>query len=625
MTLFLSLLLALTPVVLLPGSDRVELAAGPWQFYPGELLEPGDPRWQSSLVRTVVLPASWNQDSWNGKPSGRPEGQGTYRITVDRGPAPGAGSLGWTLAGSAARVLINGKEAARIGVLGSSERGEVPANRPQIIPLGTSQQVEIVVQVTNHHHVDGGLWAPLSQGPTEVLVREESVSRAWDLLLAGACLLLGLVALAIGILLKSMSPLFWFGVTCINLGFRILVHGHYSIYLLFPDWDWQLFQKVRHWTMYLGILSFLLLLDSLFPKGMRPWFLKTAVAVSALLGLVVLVLPYRWFGDLLYPFTVWAAVQMVYAVRVLWKYRKEAETYQVPVLVGLGVLLAGSAVEFLRVVLFIPLPETLPLAAILLVVLMGIGVGIHQLGLFRRIGVLNSTKDTMLSIIAHDLRGPIHSASRYVNKHLLPDTVKLEEKKEAIKILATTLDRSGTLLEALLSWSLSQSGRLVLHPQVLAARDLVLEAAEDLEKIRAAKNLSLSVAPENPSLRADRPTAVTVLRNLLSNAYKFTPPGGLISVDFRQKPFSTVIEVRDTGVGLTPENLRRVLSPHEKIVTAGTEGESGSGFGLFLCQELLRVNGGKLDAVSQEGRGSAFSASFPREQSALLDQGTAFR
>lgn len=606
----LLLLFLLFPAWVHSEEASPRLLDGPWQFFPGALLAPQDPRWDSPEVRMVRVPSSWNAEVWPGKPKGVPEGVGTYRLVLDRADGK-EWALDWTLAGSAAVVFVDGRTVARVGTPGTSVAEEVPANRPQLITLGTGPRTEIVVQVTNHHHVDGGLWAPLTAGGATLLEARARSDRAWELLLAGACLILGLITGLAAVRPGTLRPVLWFGGLSLFLGLRILVHGHLSVYWLVPDLPWEWFHKIRHGTMYGGSAVALLLIHSFFPGGIRRWFLRTSMAVALILGGAVLFLPYRWYGDLLYPYTVVVALQIGVAVQTLWRNRGKAEGYQLPVILGMAVLLAGSTVEFIRVTFFLPLPETLPVATLLLVICMGTGVALQQLGLYRRIQSINDTKDTMLSIIAHDLKAPLLGAARYVKKHLLPETIRLEDKREALSVLSSTLERSGALLEALLSWSLSQSGRLALDPRPHSARALVLEAAASLERGWATKGIVFEVDGGDFPVRVDRETILVVLRNLLSNAQKFTPSGGRVTVAVEKARRGVAIRVSDTGAGMDSPQLDRVLSHREKLVTPGTDGETGSGFGLFLCQEFLRRNGGHLEASSRPGEGSTFVAHLP--------------
>lgn len=228
---------------------------------------------------------------------------------------------------------------------------------------------------------------------------------------------------------------------------------------------------------------------------------------------------------------------------------------------------------------------------------------------------LNQTKDKFFGIIAHDLRNPL-SAFQGVGEQLnfylqKGDTDKLQKISGLITKSAANL---GALLDNLLSWALLNRGMIPYHPEPLS---LASEAAVNFEMHEHAahtKDIRLeNNIPERTRVQADRNALQTILRNLIGNAVKFTPPGGCVTLGSEEKDGLVVITVSDTGTGISAEKLDQLFTL-EKRSEHGTAGEKGAGLGLVLCKELVEMNKGMLRIFSTEGKGSTFEFSLPRER-----------
>jgi signal transduction histidine kinase/Tfp pilus assembly protein PilF len=233
---------------------------------------------------------------------------------------------------------------------------------------------------------------------------------------------------------------------------------------------------------------------------------------------------------------------------------------------------------------------------------------------------LNATKDKFFSIIGHDLKGPLNSLTSF-SRLLINHTDSLT--KEEIQMLATDFDKSlknlFTLLENLLEWSRSQTGNIEFKREVFDM-DLLLKQNEDLLKIQA-KNKKIAFDHMNSAevqVAAHKNSINTVVRNLISNAIKFTPEGGLISIDLKTNHAMAVVSVADTGVGMGPEVVAKLFRIDAKHSTKGTADEKGTGLGLILCKEFVEKNGGKLWVESEEGKGSVFSFTLPLAASKII-------
>jgi two-component system sensor histidine kinase/response regulator len=224
-----------------------------------------------------------------------------------------------------------------------------------------------------------------------------------------------------------------------------------------------------------------------------------------------------------------------------------------------------------------------------------------------------SNRDKMYSVIAHDLRSPMASIRMVLNlvvASVSPDVVGQE--------LFDLLDKANResedvhdLLDNLLKWTKSQTGRLSVVTQDLDLSDIIPGVVDIFEVIAATKRIKLNLqnTEEKLIVKADNDMLKTVVRNFMSNAVKFSPEGSSIDIIMGKEGDFAKVSVRDHGVGISADRLATIF--HKGETTYGTGGEEGSGLGLQLCQDFARKNGGDCTVESVEGEGSTFSVLIP--------------
>ena len=224
-----------------------------------------------------------------------------------------------------------------------------------------------------------------------------------------------------------------------------------------------------------------------------------------------------------------------------------------------------------------------------------------------------NNRDKMYSVIAHDLRSPMASIRMVLNlvvQSTSADTVGPE--------LYTLLDQANReseevhdLLDNLLKWTKSQTGRLNVVLQDLDLNDIIPGVVEIFEMIAQTKHITLDLQKTEDPLKvhADNDMLKTVLRNFMSNAIKFSPENSTIQILMTNEGDFARVSVKDQGVGIAADRLDTIF--HKGETTYGTGGEEGSGLGLQLCQDFARKNGGDCYVESVEGQGSTFSFTVP--------------
>ncbi|HEY0740661.1 MAG TPA: tetratricopeptide repeat-containing sensor histidine kinase [Chryseosolibacter sp.] len=226
---------------------------------------------------------------------------------------------------------------------------------------------------------------------------------------------------------------------------------------------------------------------------------------------------------------------------------------------------------------------------------------------------LNATKDKFFSIISHDLKGPLNSLTSFSGL-LINHTDSLS--KDEIKMLAKDLDKSlknlFALLENLLEWSRSQTGNIEFKPEPFDIAALLKQNQELLQQQAQNKKISLVLQGElNVVINAHRNSVNTVVRNLVSNAIKFTPGEGTVTLKTSTAENKVIVSISDTGVGMSKEVMDKLFRIDTKHTTKGTADEKGTGLGLILCKEFIEKNGGRIWVDSVVGKGSNFSFELP--------------
>jgi len=226
---------------------------------------------------------------------------------------------------------------------------------------------------------------------------------------------------------------------------------------------------------------------------------------------------------------------------------------------------------------------------------------------------LNATKDKLFSIMGHDLRAPLNNilglSELLIERVRKSDTEKSVEYLEIIKV---SVKNTLALLDNLLNWAKSQTGEINYKPEKIDLSTTIRQVIELLDPIARTKNISLSqIASEGIEIYTDERMLKTILRNLISNAIKFTKSGGSIIVSVVTEKNQVQFSVSDNGLGINAEVSKKLFKVSANTSSLGTANEKGSGLGLALCKEFVKKLGGDIWLKSKEGDGSDFRFTLP--------------
>jgi signal transduction histidine kinase len=226
---------------------------------------------------------------------------------------------------------------------------------------------------------------------------------------------------------------------------------------------------------------------------------------------------------------------------------------------------------------------------------------------------LNATKDKFFSIIAHDLKSPFNAILGFSN--LLMNQVK-ENDYEGIEKYAEIIQQSSMraieLLMNLMEWTRSQGGRMEFNPEFVEMSQMIKDIVELLIDTANQKSITINLRiPKALPVIADKAMISTVLRNLISNAIKFTNQSGEILLAADQKGDELLVFVKDNGVGMEQHDIDRLFKIDEIYSKSGTLKEKGTGLGLIFCKDFIEKHNGKIWLESEKGVGSTFYFSIP--------------
>jgi signal transduction histidine kinase len=233
----------------------------------------------------------------------------------------------------------------------------------------------------------------------------------------------------------------------------------------------------------------------------------------------------------------------------------------------------------------------------------------------QELETVNLSKDKFISILAHDLRNPFN-AIRGFSQILVDHSNDLDddEKDELIKMIYKSSDDTFKLLENLLEWANVQKGNLKANPESLNLRILMQNNLEIHQKLAAVKRIKIEGEFQDLFIKADKYMLDAVIRNLISNAIKYSNSDDTINLEIEEMRDMAMIKILDHGVGMSQEKINQLFRIDAISSTVGTSDETGTGFGLMLSKEFIDLNGGRIEVASEKDMGTVFSVFIPLDK-----------
>ncbi|MBU1720837.1 MAG: hybrid sensor histidine kinase/response regulator [Bacteroidetes bacterium] len=230
--------------------------------------------------------------------------------------------------------------------------------------------------------------------------------------------------------------------------------------------------------------------------------------------------------------------------------------------------------------------------------------------------MLNKLRDKLTALISHDLRSPLVSIIGFSDILISDiDSFSKEEVTRFLTLINQSAYNAGMLLENMLAWSRTQMKYIQPQPSLVCLPEITEESLRLMRPSALIKNISISTHPDSKCIAyCDHNLVSTIIRNLLSNAIKFTPEGGNIEIGFEKCDGYAEMYIKDNGVGIEEEILKKIRNEKDFSPRSGTSGEKGTGLGMMIVKEFIDLSGGKLLISSKINQGSEFRIQLPTEK-----------
>ena len=644
-----------------PDKEVVSLE-GEWMFYWQSLLQPELFAHGKVPVagQSEFVPSYWTSYTNEEGKQYPSTGFATYHLRILL-PQGFKDTLGFSLPvfDTAFDFYLNGSREGGNGKVGKSGESSIPGYEPFLVffkPL--SDTLDMVLHVSNFHHRRGGFWKPIVVGKSAVTKKRSNVNALLVHVSLGFLIAYFLFFFFFYLLYPQNKTLIYFALTLGGVILRISATNIFPFHMLWhPSWTWLI--RVEYGGTFIAFYFGIWYLYSLFPSRLMRTLTVANSIISGAILLIILFTKVRLFAwSMLYlqPLVlVFLIAFLVISFKKMKQGRKGDLLYFVAILLVLLALLndiflsnswpvfTGEYILPFSILFFIFVQAIMIIRnwimvykekEQLLIKNEYINANLENLVAERtkeieqrngeikaqsgKITLQNDElqreiafKNRFFSILAHDLRDPLSSILMYFQ--MATTNNEFSKRKD---ILASTMGiarSASSLVENLLYWGRSQGKQLSLNPQECDIEDIVKEIFTLLGEIAGHKEIDLlvSVSGDKKLVVCDREIMFIILRNLISNAIKFSHRGKRVKITIGYGDDHIDLEVEDKGVGMSDEMVKSVFSDAEMVSTYGTGNERGTGLGLKLCRDLIKLQQGDLKIVSKVGQGTKVTAKLP--------------
>jgi signal transduction histidine kinase len=528
--------------------------------------------------------------------------------------------------------------------------------RDRVTGSVNSQTAELLIRVSNFDHRFSGIVGGLTVGLPEQMTQQRDRELFRGHFLIGAFLIIGIYFLGL-YLIRSEHYRLYFALLCMLMAIRVVMVLDLPV-LENLNLNGLTTARLDYLNLYFFAPFFTLMIRSIFPIEFPRWIYRAILWISVVFITLVVFSPISLFSYTMpwfFSFLVVVSVAFLYVVIMAWiRGRSHAPAFTI----GLLILLAGLMNDLLHKIDLTDNPYLVHYTMFIYLLIYAyifadksndlqkkaqklaqevslVKNNLEDLveerttelqsmsrQLERQKKQLESTnydlveainaRNRLFAIIGHDVRAPIGYIRQALEMLLENPDITVEERKEMLRMMASSSAVTYNLLDNLLVWGRSQTGKLKASPVRFQLKALIDESLELVNIGLKDKKLKVEVyVSEEHFLDADRDQLYIVIRNLLSNAIKFTPPKGSIYISSKKQKGEIQLSIRDSGIGI-PEGIRpKLLEAKSHVSTDGTGGEKGSGLGLKICNEIVQTNGGWMKIESELGQGTTILIGIP--------------
>jgi len=635
---------------------------GEWEFYWKKMLHPHD------FNAVKIIPDYYGKvpSYWTDYPAGSVKtektGYATYRLTILLPPGSKLPlAIDLPVFDSSYDIYINQKYLGGNGTTGKSAEEEKPEYRRNFFRINPETDIlTIIINVSNYNHRRGGFWLPVKFGTFALVQKRMANSWAGDWSVISLLIGFSLYFFFFFVSNPKEKIMGFFSMATLGLAIRPLFTSHYLILNIFNlEWEWIV--RIEYLGLYMIIVGWVWVVHYIYPSKLFrifTWATTVVFGIIFLFTLFVSVSTFSYVTFLIYPIMM---VLMIYALIRSFLGLLKKTTLDIAYFLAFMLLILGgvhdirvslgkadsSTSYFLTyfVVLFVFIQATLllykwirafkekeKLQNELEFVNKNLELLINErtqelknrneeiekqnvmiASQNKQLSETIQLKNKIFSVISHDLRSPV------VNILYMLNLLKEKEYKEKYDTFANSSIQYAqqviSLLENMLVWGRGQEEKIKYSPERQNLSDIILTNLSIFKETADIKEISVNFTQVgNTSAIFDKDLLDIIIRNLLSNAVKYTHRGGRISILLKDKTpegAGILLKICDNGIGISEEKQKSLFKAVDVTSTPGTENEKGTGLGLKLCMELVKVNRGTLVVESKVGEGTCFAIILP--------------
>ncbi len=590
---------------------------GEWEFYWEKLLTPENYQEEKAKGSGILVgvPSYWASYVVEGEPL-TGSGYGTYALTIIiPEDIQSTICMDIPLFDVAYTMYVNERIVGRNGRVGTTREEEEPWYEPtRFCYVPDKDTLQILIQVSNFHHRRGGFWQPVLFGGADEILHRAEHRKMFGYSTIGVLFFFTIFFLIFWIFSKRDRMMLLFALTALGILIRSVNTGlYFSNNFILTPWSWQI--RMEYFGTYLAHICGMIFLHYMFPRKYMKYVIRANSAVTILLIVSVFTMPVRLFTYGMLFFQPLILLFLLHYIVVSFIGIIRLKLMDTIFFVSLAIfilslvndiMLANSAgsvsSNYLTQIAF----QVFIFAMAVLIIMQWVANYNTRLHLESSLRF----KNKILSVIAHDLKNPVASVAQFSD--LLATKPELASKQQILTSLQESSQAAVNLLDNLLYWGRSQADELTVSPVDFEIGQLISEVESLFVHMATQKEVDIrtSVFP-GTMVFADRALINIIIRNLVSNAIKFTPGNGKVTIQAQAERDFVRISVTDTGIGIKTEILEQFQKSGRLKSSMGTDREIGTGLGLQLVNDLVEKNGGALRIESLPGKGSTFTFTLP--------------
>lgn len=609
------------------------LLDGEWVFYPNEFVDPqiNNKKLVKLSHSLIKVPSDWRSLETNTGLS--PYGYGTYRLQIllnQHTKQPLA--LYLKEIRSASSIYINGKKIYEKGKVTNSSKDSIPDYNPFKINIGEHlKEIDLIIHVSNFQSFySGGITKPIQLGTVASIDKERTSSFFKEFMVSIVLFIHGVYAIIIFILFRRKKELFYLSLAFFCAAISVLVDDDMLLIYLFPAISFHWWFKL-HFFSYVGSVLFLILFlknsrkDSIARKfSIAINFFTCLCIVYILLLICVTDLSKMLINTILFALIIYLAAVLIPSI--LWKTVTKLNSGFIYLLLGaislaVNTLWGAAKINFIEISYY-------PFDFIISVICFALfwfnsffQITDDRKRLVEKLQKEDKRKDEFLANTSHELRNPLHGILNIAQTIYESGKKTLnDENKKNLRVLISVSKRMSLILNDLLDISKLKEEKISLQKEAVDLSSVVLAVFDMLQFMVEEKKVSfkMEIPNELPNLFADENRLFQILFNLIHNAVKYSNEGDIL-VSAQEKNGWVHIHVKDKGIGIDEETLKFIFNPYAQADTNMKAFVGGIGLGLSICEQLVKLHGGKITVESSIGKGSIFTFTLPVTNDPILN------